>query len=273
MPAFGERLLLGATSKADVIVGAGDRLYLLTGTLKGLNERVLPLNKVVRNGTSFQNGWGLAMSPHRDAALLIGSGPDLPLVAHWIDLDTLADTAVMPIANPDKVTVLNRSTVAFNLHSITDFAVHVQSMGEPPQVLCAECSDSAVLTSFGSGLLLVATKPDGAYLVTTASGEVLMRDTQGARNSHLQNGVGAVTANRTAFVRVNPIGPISLTSSDEIVVLDSDSKHVVWQYDVQQKPKPVDDWVHLRAPEIAVAPDGHKIAVLSGEQLKIFNID
>jgi hypothetical protein len=269
-PAFGGRLTLQSTQQGNCLVGLGDRLYLLSRTLKQIAERTLPLNRVENNGYPFQDTWSLLVSPARNTGLLMQAGPDLAVKNHWIDLRTLDDESVKPAPKYSLASLANDAVVIFNENSADGNKVQIQLRGLPPRPLCAACV-GAVSTAFGKDFVLLATKPAASYIVATTAGEILMRETRGQTVETLRGGVGASTANRAAFL----YGHVSdMKGSTHITVLDADEKREIWNYDLSEEPERIGNiGLKFRTPVLAISPDGHKLAVLVSGQVQVFKIN
>src|SRR4051794_15060077 len=58
-----EKFALQLSTNGEFMVGIGDKLYLLSSTLKQVAERKLSLGAVERNGLTYRDAWSIAKSP------------------------------------------------------------------------------------------------------------------------------------------------------------------------------------------------------------------
>jgi hypothetical protein len=265
-PAFGDGLTLRATTSGFCLIGLGDKLYLLSPTLKQMAERSLPLNRTQRNGHPFQDSWSLEVAPSGQLALLVRSTPDYAVENHWIDLKTLKDKSVSQGPKYSLVAISDDDSVVFNDNSGDD-VVQIRRQGAFASELCPTCS-GAVRASFGSNLIFLSTKPAASYVVTNTAGKVLVRASHGSKPEFINRVAGAANSNRAAFLYGRP-----MENFIHLTVADVDAKQEIWQEEVGSGPEKLGNvGVQFTTPRLALSPDGHKLAIFSRSTLTLLNL-
>lgn len=139
-----------------------------------------------------------------------------------------------------------------------------------PRPLCAKCT-GLVHGTFGSELIFLEARH--SYSVVDAEGKVHYRGGRlGGRADTIGSVSGAITKNRVAF----EFGHLGRLLEETIVVLDVDMKKEILRFAANQEAirTVVGGFVRetFVSPQLALSPDGLKLAVLTGSVLEIFEV-
>jgi len=264
------------TGGAESLTNDGDLLIRLSSTLEVLARRELPLNRADFNGHPQQDHWWILSDPRTRKALLVrspfpGHGP-VSQEGHWISVNTLEDESSisLPPSSAGGVGALIGDSVLLSGGIPAKESVMIQKGNESPRPLCAQCT-GLVGGTFGSELIFLEARH--SYFVVDLEGKVFYRGGRiGGRTDTVDSVSGAITKNRVAF----EFGHLGRLLEETIVVLDVDMKKEILRFVANQKANRTSVGGFVKetfvSPQLALSPDGLKLAVLTGSVLELFEV-
>jgi hypothetical protein len=259
----------------ESLTSVGDQLIRLSSTLEVLARRELPLNRIDLNGHPQQDHWWILSDPRTRKALLVrspfpGHGP-VSQEVHWISVNTLEDESSisLPASSAGGVGALVGDSVVLSGGTPSKESVTIQKGNGSPRPLCAKCT-GLVEGTFGGELIFLEARP--AYLVVDAEGTVHYRGGRiGGRADTIGSVSGAITKNRVAF----EFGHLGRGLEETVVVLDIDAKKEILRFKENQAAEiTVGKLIEEKfvSPQLALSPDGSKLAILTGTSISLFDV-
>lgn len=275
LPAIGSGSAFHPIGGGAFLTSVGNELIRLSSTLEVLARRELPLNPIDFNGDPHQDHWWILSSSRTGKALLVRSpfpahGP-VSQEGHWISVSTLEDESSisLPRLSAGGIGTLVGDSIVLSGRIPAKESVTIQKGDGPPHPLCAKCT-GLVCGTFGNELIFLEARP--SYLVVDAEGKVQHHGRLGGRADTIDSVSGAITNNRVAF----EFGHLGRLLEETIVVLDVDRKKEILRFAANQEAKKsfVGGFVEesFVAPQLALSPDGTKLALLTGSALELFEL-
>jgi len=243
------------------------------------------LNPPERNTYPTYDRWGVNYSPGTPKLLLI-SVANNRYQLHWpraLDLQDQKVTTPPPeFFNPtslvgDSIVFIPR--MALDPAEVLEAVQTRKRMSSPharvllhgeTRDLCELCAGS-VSEAFGEGLVMMGVQPDGSYLIVDVTGKI--RHQGRYADATLWQARGSSQANRVAIFWHENITLGAGSSATQIAVVDADQRSEVLRTEIRSNAmRPAKGIVQFQSPRIALSPDGTRLAIVTGETLRLIAI-